>query len=360
MDACKKCFIAVIVFMFVLFIPFAVGYDRDPLIEVLIEKGILTEDEAREIEEEVARREAQREAERRETAPPVAIHPPTERALPAPPPFKISGQFRIRSEARNDSDFNSTAQDHTDFTGQRIRLNLDGRTSPARYFVQLQHSRNWGEELLTASSPIASSDVDLHQGFIEYGRKNTLRIGRQEIILGSERLVGAFGWSNNGRAYDGLRLEMPLNQSSFDVFAVKVMENTATKSDDTNLYGISYTCNKKPNVKPVAYVLFKHVDDDSGTPKSNVLVTGSLTTIQMNPRLTLDWEAAIESGNAAGADLNAYAYHIGAKYNAIPDKFWLGAEYNMATGDGDPTDNKVKTFDQLYPTNHNKYGYIDY
>jgi len=38
----------------------------------------------------------------------------------------------------------------------------------------------------------------------------------------------------------------------------------------------------------------------------------------------------------------------------------LGAEYDFATGDGDATDGKSKTFNNLYPTNHPFYGYMDY
>jgi hypothetical protein len=35
-------------------------------------------------------------------------------------------------------------------------------------------------------------------------------------------------------------------------------------------------------------------------------------------------------------------------------------EYNHASGDRNPTDGKFQTFDNLFPTNHNKYGFIDF
>jgi hypothetical protein len=37
----------------------------------------------------------------------------------------------------------------------------------------------------------------------------------------------------------------------------------------------------------------------------------------------------------------------------------LVAEYNYASGDANPTDGKRGTFDQLYPTGHDKYGLAD-
>ena len=35
-------------------------------------------------------------------------------------------------------------------------------------------------------------------------------------------------------------------------------------------------------------------------------------------------------------------------------------EYDYSSGDSDPTDGKMTTFDNLYPTNHLFYGYIDF
>ena len=38
----------------------------------------------------------------------------------------------------------------------------------------------------------------------------------------------------------------------------------------------------------------------------------------------------------------------------------LGLEYNYSSGDRDPNDNKHETFDNLFPTNHKSYGYMDF
>jgi len=34
----------------------------------------------------------------------------------------------------------------------------------------------------------------------------SLKIGRQELIYGDERLIGAFGWNNIGRVFDAAKL----------------------------------------------------------------------------------------------------------------------------------------------------------
>ena len=38
----------------------------------------------------------------------------------------------------------------------------------------------------------------------------------------------------------------------------------------------------------------------------------------------------------------------------------LGLEYAYGSGDSDPTDGKHETFDNLFPTNHKFYGYMDF
>jgi hypothetical protein len=59
-------------------------------------------------------------------------------------------------------------------------------------------------------------------------------------------------------------------------------------------------------------------------------------------------------------DLNAFAVHVGAGYTF--DTYWLprlGLAYNFGTGDDDPADHNIQTFQNLFPTNHKFYGQMD-
>ena len=59
-------------------------------------------------------------------------------------------------------------------------------------------------------------------------------------------------------------------------------------------------------------------------------------------------------------DLSAFAAHAGVGYTF--DAGWLpriGLAYNYGSGDGDPTDGDIETFQNLFPTNHKFYGYMD-
>jgi hypothetical protein len=53
--------------------------------------------------------------------------------------------------------------------------------------------------------------------------------------------------------------------------------------------------------------------------------------------------------------------HVSGGYTAaeLPWKPRFGLEYNYASGDGNPTDNKSESFQNLFPSNHEKYGFMD-
>jgi hypothetical protein len=73
-----------------------------------------------------------------------------------------------------------------------------------------------------------------------------------------------------------------------------------------------------------------------------------------------DGEFAFQTGNVRGMDLTAFAAHVGLGYTL--DANWLprfGIAYNFATGDDDPRDGDIQTFQNLFPTNHKFYGQMD-
>jgi hypothetical protein len=74
-----------------------------------------------------------------------------------------------------------------------------------------------------------------------------------------------------------------------------------------------------------------------------------------------DVQLAGQDGSLGDESIRAWAAHglVGytvAKAMLSPRVF---AEYNQASGDENPADNKKGTFDQLYPTGHDKYGLTD-
>jgi hypothetical protein len=69
---------------------------------------------------------------------------------------------------------------------------------------------------------------------------------------------------------------------------------------------------------------------------------------------------ALQRGDLGTNDVTAWAGHWQLRESLTGS--WtpkITGEYNYASGDKDPTDGKRQTFDQLYPTPHDKYGLAD-
>jgi hypothetical protein len=61
------------------------------------------------------------------------------------------------------------------------------------------------------------------------------------------------------------------------------------------------------------------------------------------------------------SDIAAYAFAVKAGYTApLTLRPRIGIEYDRASGDDDLADDEFKTFENLFPTNHIQYGYMDY
>jgi len=72
-------------------------------------------------------------------------------------------------------------------------------------------------------------------------------------------------------------------------------------------------------------------------------------------------EFAYQAGTVRGLDLNACAVNAGVGYNFL-DAAWrprVFLEYNYASGDKNPADGEIETFQNLFPTNHKFYGIMD-
>jgi hypothetical protein len=65
-----------------------------------------------------------------------------------------------------------------------------------------------------------------------------------------------------------------------------------------------------------------------------------------------------QTGGIGAKTIAAYAGAVNFAYPVMAGAL-LNVEMNYASGDDNAADNTVKTFDQLYPTNHGKYGLAD-
>ena len=281
----------------------------------------------------------------------------------------ISGEVRARAESRRNFDFNSLRDDENSFVFLRSRLGvrLDA-TDDILAYIQLQDARTFGDEPSTVND---DASVDLRQGWFEarkfFGSPVTIKVGRQELSYGSERLIGGVDWSNVGRSFDAVKLTVPVGTFSIDLFGSTIVESNAN-DNDLGLYGLVGTW-KSPSTTVMPYIFLKRDGRGNFVAERNKTDTGNLENYtaglywvwKVSDRLSVDAEGAYQFGNWSSDEIRAWAAHAGVSYR-LTTKYALtiSGEGNWATGDENSTDGKRESFDNLYPTNHKFYGYADF
>jgi hypothetical protein len=310
----------------------------------------------------------------------------------------IDTQNRIRFEAReNTFDFNQsvTALNDDIFVLNRFRLGLAFKpTDWLKLYVQGQDAHEWFSDRPNIPGQLGAEgddNFDLRQAYVQIGPKEVNgTAGRQVLLYGDERLIGPGEWTNFTRTFDAAKFHYEQPKFSIDLFASTPVYIFRDSFDQSDLFNGSETHRNlvfagayatTPVIHPMTldlYALYLHEDNQAFVP---VAVTYPGTTLQ-TPGTTTDFvtlgtrvksdskklhgweydgEFAFQAGQVSDLDLLACAFHIGGGYTFqnCPWKPRLYVEYNYATGDDDPNDGDIETFQNLFPSNHNKYGVMD-
>ncbi|MCI0694288.1 alginate export family protein [candidate division KSB1 bacterium] len=292
--------------------------------------------------------------------------------------FKISGELRMRGEARNNADFNSDRLDGTAKVLNRLRLGFLRQFGHGLLiFAQLQDSRIWGEE---GSSLTPLHAVDLHQAYLEIDHPAKLpfliRLGRQQLSFGSERLLGSYDWDNVGRAFDALNVQFGGDEQKLNLWLAQTRDHNAPTVARNQEFGGAYFSSSR--LLPMtfdAYVLvlydarnFESVANpaapgDQEEPKKTLTLytIGARLGSPRAQRFHYDLEGAYQTGQRGFRDISAYGMALHAGYTW--ERRWrpaIHAGYVFGSGDHDPNDEKSETFSNLFPDAHRHFGAMDY
>jgi len=150
---------------------------------------------------------------------------------------------------------------------QRTRLNVKADfTDKVSAYVELDSYDVWGEDFrsnwLTGVDGRAATnnDVEVYQAYVEanemWGYPLRLRVGRQELALGSQWLVGvndSKAWFR-GLSFDGVRVTYAPEDFSIDAIWAKLAENSPFEEDgDIDLYALYGTYSGIENISLDAY-----------------------------------------------------------------------------------------------------------
>jgi len=286
--------------------------------------------------------------------------------------LSLGGEFRFQMESETNKSFGSTEPANDTFQLYRFLMYADLKYHKLfRVFVQGIEAFDEGRDL--APRPTDENQWDLHQLFFDLrflGEESpwTLRVGRQELNYGNQRLVSPAEWANVRRRFDGVKMFAKGETWDADLFYVKPIPVKPVQFDDYDedfdFYGIYTTYKGIPQHGIDAYFFALDNTVDLRNPNGR---SGDRSTYTFGGRFwgktagfDYEAEAAGQWGNWAGDTVQAWAVALDGGYTFDRTlKPRLGAGFDWATGDKDPADRTVQTFDQLFPLGHKYFGYLD-
>jgi hypothetical protein len=301
--------------------------------------------------------------------------------------LSLGGSARYRYELFNNNTFGAGPQDDTGYHLTRLFAHADLHVGPhLRGFVQLKSGMEDGRN--GGPRPTDGDEFDLQQAFVDFrttvprdwlhteaASSLTLRLGRQELIYGAQRLIGPLDWANVHRTFDGGKLTWDVPKvNTLDLLWVHpvIIENEEPNSTDKNASIIgAYDTLSLPKVfgkdsgtKLEVYGLYLDRDNavfPSEGPGDEQRMTLGVRFSGAPKPFDFDIELDYQFGSYGDGDISAWAAAGEFGYTLAQAPFsprpFLG--FDTASGDGDPGDGDLGTFNQLYPTGHPHLGYID-
>jgi hypothetical protein len=288
--------------------------------------------------------------------------------------FSTGGEFRYRYMGEANSRLTGRNNDYHLFRA-RTYGDLWFR-SKARLYVEFISATQAGNEL--PSLAVDRNNADLLNLFVDWklfqegGVPAYLRVGRQELLLGSQRLVSPIEWANTRRSFEGFRWFWHSPEWNVDVFAGRPVIVSPNKFDDRDInqtFSAFWLTKKlRPGTLRDFYVLYwsnaRPVLGLNGQRGGQEVTTfGTRWTGDIDGQWLYDFEGMYKTGNRAFQLISAGAFVTGVGYRAKQHEwnpsFWAYNEW--ASGTPDPAaSTRYGTFNQLFAFGHYYMGYIDY
>jgi hypothetical protein len=289
---------------------------------------------------------------------------PSPEAAARPVRATFGGDARLRTEAWRNRD-GVTDEDDT-----RALLRLVARTDVAigRHARVLLEGRSvlaWDQ----APGGARASDVDAFDLWHAYldlttapgGGGVRVRVGRQELGFGAQRLVGPGGWSNTRRIFEGVRATVAATDGGWTVDGfwtrpVRVRKYAFNPGLTGGRLAGAYATAAAGPARLDGYLLSTRRTGASGADGPSRWTAG--TRVEAGGRVgpSVEGEAAWQSGRGVRSAMVS----VTPRYRwPGPHAAYVGIGYDHARGDADPDDGRAEAFDPLFASGHGQLGYAD-
>lgn len=286
----------------------------------------------------------------------------------------FGGQSRVRYEFYDGFGFGAAPNNSDHYIYSRFRLHTDIHLSDwGRIFVEGISAQSANRDLPGGQRAVDIQDADLLNAFIEFKAKPScclglrLRVGRQELGFGRQRLISPLNWLNTRNSWDGVRAIVNWNDweiSGFWTRPIKKQKSEIDSADNSReLYGV-YSKGKVSFLPGQLEAYFL------GTPRKSRTFNGSSGNEDRYTVGGRQWatfnstgiyyeiEGAYQFGRNGENSIDAFTTTavLGMKPIDWPMgiDFWLGFDYG--SGDDNPG-GTINTFDPLFATGYGHYGH---
>lgn len=199
------------------------------------------------------------------------------------------------------------------------------------------------------------------------------RVGRQELLFGSQRLISPLPWINTLRTFDGARLYRASEKFDLDIFWVQpAFPNSPTATATFLNHNRSFAgawATYRPNTDTFIDAYYLFLDNVPTTtflgptpPTVDTVDTLGLAYRGKQGGFLWDLEQMFQTGQYNNRPILADATTAGVGYH-FADVLWhptLWAYYDYASGSENPTGGHYyTTFNQLFPFSHYYLGWLD-
>lgn len=210
-------------------------------------------------------------------------------------------------------------------------------------------------------SPVDKDELYLNQLFVKYKFTSNWDVaaGRHNIRLGSGRLVDIREGPNVRRQFDFAELNYQTNNFTAKTFfsipvqpTVGVFDNDYLNFDET-FSGIYTTTNISGATNLDAYMFYQKDDQavyNSGIENERRVSFGT-RYFGKYKKFTFNNEAVYQFGEFGNQGISAWtlSLNIERQTNISGKEFGIGIKAEVISGDRNAVDNKMNTFDALYP-----------
>lgn len=269
--------------------------------------------------------------------------------------FNLSATLRERATYRSAIDFDQDESDAGWFWTQRVSVEAE-----ADFSSSLSGKLSLVSALLRGNEtiPIEQNSLDIQEAYVDIElTAGSLRIGRQETSLGSQRLMSTRDGTAVRRTWDGLRYSVERRGWFVDALALSLVEVAPNgvfndEPDSNRLLGGFYGTREVGPTSLDLYYLWDRINDRptiQGVADQRRHTLGARLFGSRGPWFWNN-EAMVQFGKQGDDDIRAWSLATNTGYRfegAWSPEVMLSV--NVASGDNDPTDDKLETFDALYP-----------